>query len=968
MKKKTNTSTKTNTSKPKTKKVKKKNIKRRINFDPAKLPKSAQIVLLILLAVLLVLCYINLGLIFTLVTVFMVLVIIGITKLLDSAQKSKKKRRMINFFLILFLTLGILSLILFAAFLVYVTVNAPEFDVSELNTKESTIIYDKDGKQIIKLGIEMREKVDYEELPQVLVDAIIATEDSRFYQHNGFDAARFLKATVGQVMGNSDAGGASTLSMQVIKNTFTSTEASGINGIIRKFTDIYMAVFKLEKTYSKEEIIEFYVNNHFLGGNIYGVQEASVAYFGKDVGDLNLSEAATLAGMFKSPNAYRPTTNPDAAESRRNTVLYLMKKHGYIDSSQYEMAKAIPVSSLTSPVGNANTSEYQGYIDTVVEEIERKYDVNPYTTPMLIYTNMDRSKQNAVNDVLNGKTYTWINDLVQTGVSVLDTKTGKILAIGAGRNRSGANTFNYATKLNRQPGSTAKPLFDYGPGIEYNHWSTYTLFDDAPYRYSNGRSIKNWDGGFFGTITMRRALATSRNIPALKAFQQVDNSKIIEFVTNLGIEPEIENGHIHEAHSIGAFTGTSPLKMSAAYAAFGNGGIYHEPYAVSKVVFRETGKTEEHKDNSKRAMSDSTAFMISSILKDVAITGGKPGNVAAKTGTTNYDAATMRANNMPGDAIRDSWVVGYTANTAIGMWYGYDYIDKNGVYVLRNLPATIQKDKLFLALVRGVMNGDHSDFSMPSSVVKLGVVSGSNPPQRANENYSGAVVYEYFKKGHEPEEYVVTKLATPSGLKVSYSGNKVTITWNGVGKLEKDENYGEFGYNVYQGSRLLTFTPNTSYTFSTPNPYDTYKVVATYKSYSGAQSDPATYNLSNSVKQSDFSCSFTGGENESVKAGSALPTNSICTFKKNGTPLSKTEYPITVDTSNCGSNGVFKSTAGTCSVTFSIKYANITATCKKNYTITVDNPTNPGDNQKPTTPSNPTTPTNPATPTTPTTP
>ena len=148
----------------------------------------------------------------------------------------------------------------------------------------------------------MRDKVKYNELPQVLVDAIIAPEDSRFYQHNGFDAARFMKASVGQVLGNSDAGGASTLSMQVIKNTFTSTEASGLQGIIRKFTDIYLAVFKLEKTYSKEEIIEFYVNNHFLGGNIYGVQEASLVYFGKDVADLNLSEAAILAGMFKSPN------------------------------------------------------------------------------------------------------------------------------------------------------------------------------------------------------------------------------------------------------------------------------------------------------------------------------------------------------------------------------------------------------------------------------------------------------------------------------------------------------------------------------------------------------------------------------------------------------------------------------------------------------------------------------------------
>lgn len=302
-----------------------------------------------------------------------------------------------------------------------------------------------------------------------------------------------------------------------------------------------------------------------------------------------------------------------------------MRKHGYITKEEEKMANSIPVESISSEgIATQTESEYQGYIDTVVEEVQETYGVDPYVTPLLVYTNLDREKQNAVNSVLKGETYNWINDKVQTGVSVLDSETGKILAIGNGRNKTGAKTFNYATDIERQPGSTAKPLFDYGPGIEYNDWSTYTLFDDAPYSYSNGRSIKNWDGGYYGTITLRRALSTSRNIPALKAFQQVDNKKIIEFVTNLGIKPEIENGKIHEAHSIGAFTGVSPLEMSAAYAAFSNGGYYNKPYSVSKIVFRDTNKTKEHKEEKKRVMSEATAFMISSVLQDVALTGGTP--------------------------------------------------------------------------------------------------------------------------------------------------------------------------------------------------------------------------------------------------------------------------------------------------------------------------------------------------------
>lgn len=840
-----------NTTKKKVVKITNNNNKKERTYK-SKQTKNIELACWIGFVLLILLCYLKLGVFFAGFTAFGILIIVLASYLLKKYKHDKKKRKIINLLIILALSLGIMGLITIASFLMYVKVSAPKFETSKLNTSEVTIIYDKNEKEIAKLGSEMREKVTYDELPEVLVDAIVATEDSRFFQHNGFDAARFLKASAGQLAGNSDAGGASTLSMQVIKNSFTSTDASGIKGIVRKFTDIYLSVFKLEKKYSKQEIIEFYVNNHFLGGNIYGVEEASRAYFGKGVSDLNLSEAATLAGMFKSPNFYRPTVNPKNAEARRKTVLYLMKKHGYITKEEQELANQVPMESLTNNATGEATNEYQGYIDTVVDEVKDKYGVNAYVTPLQIYTTMDPAKQNAVNSVLSGENYNWINDKIQTGVSVLDSETGKILAIGNGRNRSGANSFNYATQIKRQPGSTAKPLFDYGPGIEYNNWSTYTLFDDVPYSYSNGHSINNWDGGYFGTITLRRALSTSRNIPALKAFQQVDNKKIIEFVTNLGINPEIENGRIHEAHSIGAFTGVNPLQMSAAYAAFSNGGYYNEPYSVSKVVFRDDGTVKEHKENKKRVMSDATAFMIASVLQDVGLTGGTPKNVACKTGTTNYDSETMRRYSLPGDAIRDSWVIGFSTKTVIGMWYGYDFIDKE--YCSRNLPATIQKDKLFKALVSsGAMESDRSAFKQPSSVVKLGIAAGSNPPKLASSS-SANVVYEYFKKGHEPQEVEVEEkqLSTPGNFKGTYdeTSKKVTLSWNAVTPGENaNSSYGEFGYNIYFGSTLIDFTTKTSYTYTTNNPYGTYKVVATYKSYNGLQSGEASYTLKEQKKE-----------------------------------------------------------------------------------------------------------------------
>ena len=846
-----------------------------------KTSNTTKIAIGLAIVALLLLCYMSLGLTVTALFAIAIGILLGVWILISRIPSNKKKKKILNILLILFLTFGIICLAAFSLFIAYVKISAdPKYEKAKLNTLEITRIYDKDGNEIAKLGSEKREKVTYDELPEVLVDAIIATEDSRFFQHNGLDAPRFFKATMGQLTGNHNAGGASTLTMQVVKNSFTDKygqKTSGMSGIIRKFEDVYLAVFRLEKDYSKEQIIEYYVNNHFLGGNIYGVEEASNAYFGKSVGDLNLSEAAIIAGMFKSPNFYRPTANPINATERRKTVLYLMRRAGYITAEEEKAANAIPVESLTADVNTSTENKYQGYIDTVAKEVEDMYGVNPYTTPLLVYTNLDKARQNAVNSVLAGESYNWIDDRVQTGVAVIESDTGKILAIGNGRNISSRNNstasqFNYATQIRRQPGSTAKPLFDYGPGIEYNNWSTYQQFNDAPYTYSNGVSIKNWDGGYFGQISLRKALSASRNIPALKAFQQVKNEKIKEFVTNLGITPEIcQSGYaynkdkdkcvnkqdatdvketiaLHEAHSIGAFTGVSPLLMAGAYAAFSNGGYYNEPYSVSKIVYRQNGKTIEHKAVRRQVMSDATAFMISSVLQNVALTGGTPYNVACKTGTTNFDDYTMDKYNMPGDAIRDSWVIGYSTKTTIGMWYGYDDFTKESIaqgYVLHNVPATIQKDRLFNALVAsGAMEANRESFKQPTSVVSVNVAPGSNPAKLAVPG--GPSVTELFKKGTEPTEYDTTnyKLPAPSNFKAVNNNGRVSLTWGAVSPLNTgDDSHGKFGYNIYKDGVLITWTDRTSYSFTPSSPYGTYKIIATYKSYNDIQSSAATFTL-----------------------------------------------------------------------------------------------------------------------------
>ena len=248
-------------------------------------------------------------------------------------------------------------------------------------------------------------------------------------------------------------------------------------------------------------------------------------------------------------------------------------------------------------------------------------------------------------------------------------------------------------------------------------------------------------------------------------------------------------------------------------------------------------------------MEDSTAFMITRILDDTSITGGGAmDRVAMKTGTTNFDEATRERLGMADDAIRDSWVVGYTTKTVIAMWYGYEKTNADLVsqgYYCHNLSGTVQRDRLFTAIANEVFEDNKEEFTMPDSVVRVPLVSGSSTAKVAGTGYTGSTTYEYFKKDHEPSGNVETSnLATPTGLTASYSNGSVKISWNAVNPGTTDSSYGDFGYNVYFNNTLLGFTTNTSYTVNNPsNPYGTYKVVATFQKYDGLNSQPATYEL-----------------------------------------------------------------------------------------------------------------------------
>lgn len=792
-------------------------------------------------------------------------------------KKGKRKwwKRLLSFFLIC----GALGVFAVFAFCIYIVYSCDEFDPNALANQDQTLIYDGGGNVIAKLGIEKRESVTYDELPQVLIDAIVATEDSRYFVHNGVDGARFLKASVEQLLGNSSAGGASTLTMQVVKNNLTSTERT----ITRKFKDVYLAVFFMEKNYTKEEILEFYVNDSYLGGSVYGVEEASKYYFGKTVSELSLPEAALIAGLFQAPSAYNPYNYPEAAATRRNTVLSLMVRHGYITKEEAEIANNVDVSSMLA--GNNNDSSYQGFIDTVVAEVEKKTGFDPAIVSMEIYTTMDASIQDGIDKVLAGDGYTWKvekdgSSKVQAGVSIVDVNTGAIVAIGAGRNRTGERTWNYATQTLRQPGSTAKPIFAYAPGFEFDNFSTYQLFVDEKWHYSDGTDFGNWDNKYNGLMTLRQALAISRNVPAVKALQTVNadvgNKKIVEFVEGLGID--LEDDVAYESYSIGGLrTGVNTLQMAAAYAAFANGGYYTEPYTVKSITYRDSGETIEFEVNKTQAMKDSTAYLITNVLEYAAKYGfdggtkGYGGTIAVKTGTSNFTSNALKTYGLPSTAVNDLWSVAYTPQYSIALWYGYK--DPTEGYNASS-DGSKYKDPLMKALLKYVPTTNEG-FTVPSSVVKAEVEDGTWPAMKPSEYTPESLIKtEYFISGTEPTEVSprFAKLNGVTGLKNSSSASGNTITWeytmpdvvteeylnnyfkqsvfgNSSSKFLQErlsynqDTLGGLGFGIYQknsdGSlHLLAFTNEKSYVYNGSNDA-TLVVRAEYKNFKNNASDGA---------------------------------------------------------------------------------------------------------------------------------
>ncbi|EID28832.1 penicillin-binding protein, 1A family [Streptococcus mitis SK575] len=591
--------------------------------------------------------------------------------------------RIAKYVSICFLTLFITAVMLGGGIFLYYVSKAPALSESKLVATTSSKIFDSKNELIADLGSERRVNAQANEIPTDLVKAIVSIEDHRFFDHRGVDTIRIIGAFLRNLQNNSLQGG-STLTQQLIKLTYFSTSTSD-QTISRKAQEAWLAV-QLEQKATKQEILTYYVNKVYMSNGNYGMQTAAQNYYGKDLRELSLPQLALLAGMPQAPNQYDPYSHPEAALERRNLVLSEMKGQKYISAEDYEKAINTPITDGLQSLKSANS--YPAYMDNylkeVIDQVEQETGYNLLTTGMDVYTNVDKDVQQRLWDVYNTDQYVTYPDDMQVASTIVDVSNGNVIAQLGARHQASNVSFgtNQAVETNRDWGSAMKPITDYAPALEYGVYdSTASIVRDVPYNYpGTDTPLYNWDHVYFGNITIQYALQQSRNVTAVETLNKVGLDRAKTFLNGLGIDYP----SMYYANAISSNTtesnkqyGASSEKMAAAYAAFANGGIYHKPMYINKIVFSD-GSEKEFSDAGTRAMKETTAYMMTEMMKTVLAYGSGRGAYlpwlpqAGKTGTSNYtDDEIEKYIKNTGYVAPDETFVGYTRKYSMAVWTGY---------------------------------------------------------------------------------------------------------------------------------------------------------------------------------------------------------------------------------------------------------------------------------------------------------
>ena len=619
-----------------------------------------------------------------------------------------------------------------------------DFDVYRITGCDRTsIIYDGQSDVVTRLhGVQDRTWVSISELQPSTVYAFISAEDARFFEHEGVDVIRIAGAVVADIKAGSYVQGASTISQQLIKLSHLTSEKT----ISRKAEEAALA-YEMERQYSKEDILEMYLNYVYFGGGYYGIEAAAEGYFGVHASDLTLDQSAMLAGILKSPSGYAPHINYAASINRRNNILRLMRDYGYITDDEKKQASARRPTIL-----HDKREEYSGYYTdavtksaaalmgiTVDELIRGGYN---------IYSAMDSDIQHYCEEMFkNGELFPAEDS--EAAIVVLEPSTGMVVAMVGGRSYTGGISFNRATDIRRQPGSVIKPVIAYAPAFEYLNYTAADMILDEETTFAD-YTPSNYGNKYYGWVTVREAVTKSLNVPAVKTLSAVGVYRAKDFAKRCGIEFDDKDDSL--ALALGGFTyGVSPLQIAGAYSCFASGGIYNTPTLIKKITDRNGLTVYEYRQDSRRVMSEANAYILTSMLKSVVTEGtGHRLNtldipIAGKTGTVGL-----------ANGNRDAWMAGYTPEYTAVVWQGYDS-DRLGLLPSSATGGTYPALMLYELFNHIYPDGRSGDFEKPESVKQYSIDAKTLKKQHkavlANAmTPQSSRVTEYFTEETAPED------------------------------------------------------------------------------------------------------------------------------------------------------------------------------------------------------------------------
>lgn len=619
-----------------------------------------------------------------------------------------------------------------------------DFDVYRITGCDRTsIIYDGQSDMVTRLhGVQDRTWVSISELQPSTVYAFISAEDARFFEHEGVDIIRIAGAIVADIKAGSYVQGASTISQQLIKLSHLTSEKT----ISRKAEEAALA-YEMERQYSKEDILEMYLNYVYFGGGYYGIEAAAKGYFGVHASDLTLDQSAMLAGILKSPSGYAPHINYAASINRRNNILRLMRDYGYITDDEKKQASAGRPTIL-----HDKREEYSGYYtDAVTKSAAALMGI---TVDELIrggysiYSAMDSDIQHYCEEMFkNGELFPAEDS--EAAIVVLEPSTGMVVAMVGGRSYTGGISFNRATDIRRQPGSVIKPVIAYAPAFEYLNYTAADMILDEETTFAD-YTPSNYGNKYYGWVTVREAVTKSLNVPAVKTLSAVGVYRAKDFAKRCGIEFDDKDDSL--ALALGGFTyGVSPLQIAGAYSCFASGGIYNTPTLIKKITDRNGLTVYEYRQDSRRVMSEANAYILTSMLKSVVTEGtGHRLNtldipIAGKTGTVGL-----------ANGNRDAWMAGYTPEYTAVVWQGYDS-DKLGLLPSSATGGTYPALMLYELFNHIYPDGRSGDFERPESVKQYSIDAKTLKKQHkvvlANAmTPQSSRVTEYFTEETAPED------------------------------------------------------------------------------------------------------------------------------------------------------------------------------------------------------------------------